>query len=247
MGADHSPRDDGDGKNGQPLRAIRTTPGGFFRASLSRRFPLHFAESVNRKGILNHAENAHTTREGAVRLASHLRYSYLAYFSKPAHERVLYRVIRRTSPRRILEIGIGDLERSLRLIHLASRFADGAPIRYAAIDLFEARTPRAGRLSLKDAHRALTPTPARVQLIPGEPLPALRQAANSLPDVDLLLISAVQSDAALEGAWFYFPRMLHAASAVLRESAETDSGLALVSLEGAEIERRARSGRRRAA
>jgi hypothetical protein len=182
-----------------------------------------------------------------LRLATTLRYLYLAYFSKPASERILYRAIRRTGARKILEIGIGDTARTLRMIRLAERYAGAEPVRYAAIDLFEARAADRPKLSLKEAHRLLKSTTAQIQLIPGEPATALARVANSLSNVDLLLIAAAHSDAQLEGAWFYVPRMLHPQSAVFRELAEAVSGaMAPRPLEPAEIQTRA-AARRRAA
>jgi hypothetical protein len=174
---------------------------------------------------------------------------YLAYFSKPVGERVLYRAIRRTRARRILEIGIGDPARTVRMIGLANRLADGESVRYAAIDLFEARPSDQGaHLPLKEAHRMLKGTPAQVQLIPGEPGKALAQVANALTNVDLMLISADHGDASLEGAWFYLPRMLHADSVVFREGRDdATGGKAPRPLDRAEIQARAASGRRRAA
>jgi hypothetical protein len=184
-----------------------------------------------------------------LRLATRLRYFYLAYFSKPVCQRVLYRALRRTPGRKILEIGIGDTARTLRMIHLGQRLADGEALRYAAIDLFEARpTTAPERLSLKEAHRLLKPTAAQIQLIPGDPARALAQVANSLPNVDLVLISKEHTDASLSGAWFYVPRMLHAASVVFREMPDATSGATtLAVLEPAEILTRAAAGRRRAA
>lgn len=183
-----------------------------------------------------------------MRIASYLRYIYLAYFSKPVCERTLYRAIRRTRARKILEIGVGDAARTVRMIRLAQRLSNGESVRYAAIDLFEARRDAAGaKLSLKEAHRLLKPTPAQIQLIPGDPAEALARAANSLPNVDLLLISSAQSDASLAEAWFYFPRMLHDASAVYRETSSTDGTTALQTLPAGAIEKLAGAPRRRAA
>jgi hypothetical protein len=148
-----------------------------------------------------------------------------------------------------LEIGIGDTARTLRMLHLAERLAEGEAVRYAAIDLFEARPAGSGaRVSLKEAHRLLKATSAQIQLIPGDPAQALSQAANSLPNVDFVLISARSSDASLAGAWFYFPRMLHAPSAVFRELPEASGGATTVQLlSQAEIQARAAASRRRAA
>lgn len=184
-----------------------------------------------------------------MRLATILRYLYLAYFSKPVSQRVLYRAIRRTRARRILEIGIGNVARTSRMIGLAARFADGQPVRYAAIDLFEARpAERSDSLTLKEAHRLLKGTPAQIQLIPGEPARALAQVANSLTGVDVLLISLEHDDKSLAGAWFYLPRMLHEGTMVFREVRDEATGAAVLRLlERDEIQALAGRNRRRAA
>ena len=149
--------------------------------------------------------------------ASRWKCVYLAYFSQPKPERPLYRLIRKNRPLRIVELGIGDCRRALRLIQVAQRYS-GTRVSYTGIDLFES----AERLSLKQAHRLLKPTAALVRLAPGDPYSALAAAANSLTGTDLLLISADQDSTSLEAAWFYVPRMLHPASVVLREVPQSE-------------------------
>jgi hypothetical protein len=181
---------------------------------------------------------------------SRLKYLYLAYFSKPLGDRILYRAIGRRKVRRILEIGIGNASRALRMIGVAQRGASGEAIRYVAIDPFEARRPDAvPGLSLKEAHRLLKSTAAQVQLIPGDPAAALSRSANALQNMDLVIISSDHDEQALADAWFYLPRMLHAGSQVYIESRlshTADKTLAL--LAPAEVEARASvKGRRKAA
>jgi hypothetical protein len=180
--------------------------------------------------------------------ASRLKYLYLAYFSKPACDRVLYRAMARQKVQRILEIGLGDACRAQRLISVAHRCAGGEAVRYTAIDLFEARPAGMPGLPLKDAHKLLKATGAQVQLIPGDPASALARSANALQNLDLILISAGHDEAQLVGAWFYFPRMLHTGSAVYIESRHGDAALpTLTRLSASEIESRANAGRRRRA
>ena len=181
-----------------------------------------------------------------MRLATTLRYLYLSYFSKPASQRSLYRLVRQRRPRKVLEIGIGSIDRTLRMIDFAQRLVEGDPIRYAAIDLFEARDASAPKLSLKDCHRLLKTTQAQSQLIPGDPAGALARVANSLPDVDLVLISSAHDDASLAGAWFYLPRMLNAGSMVLREVFGAEANAFQV-VDPAKIRQWAGANRRRAA
>jgi hypothetical protein len=179
--------------------------------------------------------------------SSRLKYLYLSYLSKPASDRVIYRAIGKRKARKILEIGIGTAGRALRMIDLATRM--GPEIRYVAIDMFEARgSENLPGLPLKEAHRLLKTTSAQVQLIPGEPASALARWANSLSNVDVVIISADYDEQALCGAWFYLPRMLHANSAVYRESHLTggaDKVLTLVAPD--EIAKRAATGRNRRA
>ncbi len=150
-----------------------------------------------------------------------LKYFYLAYLSRPKSERAIYRVIRRSRVRNIVEMGIGDGRRAQRMIRLAQSWSTSQRVRYTAIDAFELRPEEAGPgLTLKDAYRKLKATGARVQVVPGDPLTALARVANSLTGTDLILISADQDEAALDAAWFYVPRMLHPGSQVLFEEIE---------------------------
>lgn len=146
--------------------------------------------------------------------ASLLKYYYLAYFSRPSHERLLYRAIRRRPVRSIVEVGVGTGTRTLRLIEVASRFLKDGCVRYTGIDLFEARPSSAPGMTLKRAHRLLSHSGAKVQLVPGDPYSALARTANSLTGTDLIVIGNDQDPASLAQAWFYVPRMLREGSRV---------------------------------
>lgn len=150
--------------------------------------------------------------------ASLLKSLYLVYFSHPAHERPLYRAVRRRPTRRIVELGLGEGRRSQRLIELAQRDAGSSQISYTGADLFEMRPAGAQPgLTLKEAYRRLRPTGAKISLLPGDPFASLSRGANNLLGTDLLIVSADQQGEALERAWFYVPRMLHAESDVFLE------------------------------
>jgi hypothetical protein len=182
-----------------------------------------------------------------LRTASHLRCLYLAYLSKPKADRPLYRAISRYRPRRILEIGLGAIPRTLRLIDLATRIAT-QPVKYAVIDLFEARPAGAGSaLSLKDAHRILKTTTAQVQLIPGDATSALARSANALQNMDLVIISGPDPRQSLGGGWFYLPRMLHDHSVVFIESAAAAQKGSFALMAAGEITARAAASRPRRA
>ena len=160
-------------------------------------------------------------RECEVSAATILRYAYLAYIAKPAEERRLFRLIRERKVKSIVELGIGDGSRACRMIDLASRLS-GQSIRYAGIDLFEARQDTATGLRYKDAHQLLKRTGAKARLVPGDPLTALSRAANELRDTDLLIIAADQNPQSLQQAWFYLPRMLAPEGIVCQQQTSAD-------------------------
>lgn len=153
---------------------------------------------------------------------SGLRNLQLAYLSKPRGERIIYRAIRRHQPLRIVELEVGTAVRSQRLLRLATSYHD-EPIVYTGIDPFESRGETDGPgLSLKQAHKLLTQTGARVRLLPGPPLSAMNAAANSLVGTDLMLIS--WRTAQLRGpGWRFVERMLYEGSKVFVEY-EVESG-----------------------
>lgn len=149
---------------------------------------------------------------------SFVRFAFLSVFSRPAHERAIYRMIRQLQATTIVEIGVQDGVGSERIIAAALRFSPADDIRYTGIDLFEARPPQSPGLKLKDAHRTLKQRGVHVHLIPGDPFSALARSANTLTGTDLIIIRGDQDPEALQRSWFYVPRMLHQRSVVLRES-----------------------------
>lgn len=180
-----------------------------------------------------------------------LKHCYFAYFSKPADERVLFRVVRRRMVGSIVEIGVGDGRRAERLIRAVAANNPPAGVRYAGIDLFEARPEGKPRISLKSAHRRLAPLADKLRLIPGDPYAALARMANSLTNTDLLIIGGDQDAESLARAWFYVPRMLHSDSQVLvQTTAASGEPTGYQAVSHVEIERLAKSSqpaRRRAA
>lgn len=149
--------------------------------------------------------------------ASQLKYLHLAYFAKPVADRTVYRTVRNTRAGNLVAIGVGSGELARKMIQLSADFTTRPQVRFTGIDLFELRNATKGSLSLKQAHSFFAPLNARVQLVPGDPCSALARIANSLPDMDLVLIRGDQDAESLERAWFYLPRMLHAKSVVLVE------------------------------
>lgn len=175
-----------------------------------------------------------------------LRLYYLAWCSNPAGDRRIYQLIRKHQLSKILELGVGNLERAQRMIEMA-RLSGCTDVRYCGIDLFEMRRDgQAPGTSLKEAHRTLTALGVKPRLVPGDPFSALSRSANTLTGQDLIIISLDQQGASLEQAWFYVPRLLHADSIVLLEEASGTSRQ-FRQLERAEVEQRASTTHRLAA
>ena len=178
---------------------------------------------------------------------SRLRLFYLLHLSKPASDRLIYREIRRQKPRKIVEIGMGTGQRAAKMIELLREFRDARNICYTAIDLFEARAVADGPgISLRQAHCLLKATGARIQLAPGTAGEALSRIANSLSQVDLLVISGHVPAEQIARAWFFVPRMSHPGTQVFQETL-TNGSTSTRLLELNEIARLAAQGQRRAA
>jgi len=170
---------------------------------------------------------------------------YLTRFSQPKCDRVLYRFVKKHRISNLIEIGISDLQRSLRMIRLACHASRGeSEIRYTGIDLFEARPKDQSAMTLKETHRSFTQSGATVRLIPGDPVAALCRYANHLAGSELLLLSNLV-DQNLGSAWYYLPRMLAPNAVVFLESAEADVSQTRFQLISAvEVKRRAKAAER---
>lgn len=154
-----------------------------------------------------------------------LKRLYLRHFAKPAHDQSLFRHVHRQPIRRLVHLGIGTLERTLKLIEAAEADNGGRKVELAGVDKFELRTTADGAgLSLKDAHRLLIHKGIKARLLPGDPLAVLASAANSLSGTDLLLVGVDQDRELMSRAWFYVPRMLSPDAAVFIEEAQSKAG-----------------------
>ena len=138
-----------------------------------------------------------------------LHYLWLAHFSKPKGERFLFRLIKGNSVRSIVELGVGNGERALRLVDFARQFVPNGELRYTGIDLFEGRSEPESGISLKEAHGMLKQVDAKIKLVPGDPFSALARSANGLAGTDLFLISNDLDQESLARAWAFIPRTLH--------------------------------------
>ncbi len=132
---------------------------------------------------------------------------WLARLSQPAADRVIHRHVLSRSPRRILELGLGTLVRTERMLQAAGQSA-GGEVRYVGLDRFEGRAVGdPPGVSLKQAHRRLHPL-GRVQLVPGNVDTSLARLCNQLGQFDLVIVSSDNDERHLERAWFFIQRML---------------------------------------
>ena len=140
---------------------------------------------------------------------------WLTRFSRPAAERAIYRTVLRSPPQRILEIGLGTLLRTRRLLRAVGSRIDQASVHYVGFDRFEGRLPTdPPGVTLKEAHRTLHPL-ARVQLVPGNVDTAIARVCNHLAPFDLVLVSSDTDERQLERCWFFLQRLTTAASRIL--------------------------------
>lgn len=137
---------------------------------------------------------------------------WLTRLSKPAGERPIHRHVLRSRPATILELGLGTLERTERMLR-----SSAAGVRYVGIDPFEARDPAGpAGVTLKQAHRRLHAL-ARVQLVPGNADAALGRLCNHLGTFDLVLIAADVGATELDRCWFFLQRMIHGGTMLFHE------------------------------
>jgi len=144
---------------------------------------------------------------------------WLSRLSKPAGERVIHRHVLRTPPKRILELGLGTLQRTERVLALAGG-GGGEPVHYVGLDRFEGRLPTdPPGVTLKEAHQRLHAL-GRVQLVPGNVDTSLARLCNHLGVFDLVLVAADNDQRHLERSWFFVQRVVNDRTTVLVESAE---------------------------
>ncbi len=177
-----------------------------------------------------------------------IRLAYFCYFSKPQSDRPLYRAIWRRRARKIVELGIGNGRRALRMLDVAKLASPGDKVDYWGFDPFEDRSEADGPgLTLKAAHQLLRRNGVRVRLLPGDPADSLVRAANSLGKIDLLILPAALEVPAFARMWFFVPRMLDERSLVFVERKSEEGGTPLALKPRSEIDALASLATRRQA
>jgi hypothetical protein len=149
---------------------------------------------------------------------------WLTWLSQPAGERPLYRHILQTPPRRIIELGVGTLRRTERMLGLLQAVYPGVDRHYVGLDRFEGRLPEdPPGVTLKQAHQRLHGL-GRVQLVPGNVDTSLSRLCNHLGAFDLVLISADNDPRYLDRCWFFIQRIVTGETAIFAESSVGGGG-----------------------
>lgn len=142
---------------------------------------------------------------------------WLSRFSQPAGERPIYRIVRSRNPKRVLELGLGTLTRTERILALA-RSPAGEMVHYVGLDRFEGRQASdPPGVTLKTAHQRLHAL-GHVQLVPGNVDTSLARLCNHLGVFDLVLVAADNDPRHLERSWFFIQRLMNATTTVLVET-----------------------------
>ena len=144
---------------------------------------------------------------------------WLLRCARSVGHRPLVRSILDTRPKKILELGLGELSRTPNMLSLASQVSDG-PIHYVGLDRFEARLPEdPPGVTLKEAHSCLQNF-GRVQLVPGNPDSTLARLCNHLGWFDLILVSAAIDKVTVSRCWFFLQRLTRSHTVVFQELTE---------------------------
>ncbi len=136
--------------------------------------------------------------------------------AKPVEDRPLTKYVREHDVGRLLEIGVGTLERTERLLGAVK----AQTVQYVGLDPFESRLPTdPPGVSLKEAHKRLTGK-AKVQLIPGPVDATLARVCNHIGVFDMVIVADGLDERSLERVWFFARRLVRPTSAVFHQSAD---------------------------
>lgn len=134
----------------------------------------------------------------------------------------LYKEIRATKARRILEIGTWNGDRAVKMIGVASESAQPGVVEYYGFDLFEEleRARFESEISkwpptMREVEEKLRATGVHVRLFKGDTLSSLPAAVLTLPKMDFIYIDGGHSLETIQNDWEGASKLMHDKTVVL--------------------------------
>ena len=157
-----------------------------------------------------------------------LHYRKLLRTNKPTRYRNLYRIVRQTKAKRIMEIGVFDACNSLEMINTAKIAHSGGDIDYFGFDLFEGASDQEAEnefskekrpLPMDVVRERLKATGANVRLFRGytrETLPDfIDDATKNGIKMDFIFIDGGHRHSTIECDWNYCKELMHEKTVVV--------------------------------
>jgi hypothetical protein len=133
---------------------------------------------------------------------------YWRHFAKPASQRSLIRHLLEHPIGSVMEIGMGDGQRTRRVLELIQRSRPIETLRYVGVDLFESSEGVEPHLTLKQAHRMLSELGVKGQLIPGDVGTTLPRVAHSVQPCQLVIVDGYDHLGASQTLEHWLPRLV---------------------------------------
>ncbi|MBM3281257.1 MAG: class I SAM-dependent methyltransferase [Candidatus Harrisonbacteria bacterium] len=144
------------------------------------------------------------------------------FFYGPKRYRNIYRILQKTRPKRIMEIGVWTGERSIRMIETLKKYYAADAIDYYGFDLFEDLSDEqlVSEVSKKPPTKAqiqekLEKTGANIHLFKGNTLETLPRETQSLPKMDFVFLDGGHSLETIENDWKYVKELMHEKTVVI--------------------------------
>lgn len=142
--------------------------------------------------------------------------------NRPRRYWYIFRTIKTTRPRRIMEIGTWSGDRALKMIKVAQRYYPSGEVEYYGFDLFELMTPNkfSSEISkwpptLSEVETRLNTSGAKIFLYKGDTIDTLPVGLKNLPKMDLIFIDGGHSLATVANDWQYASVLMHPKTIVI--------------------------------